>query len=38
MSGDEAFLNGTYTADGDIGVLLKLDQLFSPAHKEVHLD
>jgi putative sterol carrier protein len=38
ISGAEAFLNGAYTADGDMGVLLKLDQLFSSAHKGVYLD
>lgn len=31
VNGAEAFLNGAYTADGDIGVLLQLDALFSSA-------
>ncbi len=31
MNGAEAFLNGAYTADGDISVLLQLDNLFSSA-------
>ena len=33
MNGTEAFLSGAYTADGDIGVLLQLDRLFSSAPK-----
>jgi len=31
MNGAEAFLDGAYTADGDISVLLQLDNLFSSA-------
>ena len=29
MNGAEAFLNETYRADGDLGILLQLDKLFS---------
>ncbi|NOX34894.1 MAG: SCP2 sterol-binding domain-containing protein [Deltaproteobacteria bacterium] len=30
VSGEQAFMNNEYTADGDISILLKLDELFSP--------
>jgi len=31
ISGDQAYINKEYTVDGDVTVLLKLDELFAPA-------